>query len=167
MDTISDWFLVVIQNICCSTHTQIQLKERFTKPKGVCTNAKIQDVNKNEDKSLLLLLLLLLQDLKQSEPKVNPKIHFRCCCPERERKRMCAPARERVENQDLRELREEQLSNNSSIKCYIFEWNWNGSMIKLLFCKVKFVVSEPCTVHKTHYFPYHIQNVFSSAVRYS
>lgn len=121
-----------------AAHTHIQLKERFTKPKGVCTNAKIQDVNKNEDKSLLLLLLLL-QDLKQSEPKVNPKIHFQCCCPERERKRMCAPARERVENQDLRELREEQLSNNSSIKCYIFEWNRNGCMIKLLFCKVKFV----------------------------
>lgn len=76
---------------CCDTkhmlqhkHTHIQLKKRFTKPKGVCTNAKIQDVNKNEDKSLLLLLLLL-QDLKQSEPKVNPKIHFQCCCPERER----------------------------------------------------------------------------------
>lgn len=73
-------------------HTHTQLKERFTKPKGVCTNAKIQDVNKNEDKSLLLLLLL--QDLKQSEPKVNPKIHFQCCCPERERGRECARQQE-------------------------------------------------------------------------
>lgn len=118
--------------VAAHIQTHKQLKKRFTKPKGVCTNAKTQDVNKNEDKSLPLpLLLLLLQDLKQSEPKVNPKIHFQCCCPERDRKRMCAPARERVENQDLRELRKEQLSNNSSIKCCIFEWNRNGCMIKL------------------------------------
>lgn len=105
----------ILNSFRCDMKHMLQTRnlKSSTKLKGVCTTDanQIQDVNENKD-----------QSFARFTPKVNPKIYFQCYSDGesgRDRRRLCEQWA--LDTAYLREQRNEQLSRNVSIKCWIFE----------------------------------------------